>query len=449
MGFIVKFDYKSYQDALLYGKLDPPGVFAPFIKVDRAKYHALSIKSNRLDLSHLKNRTNSDMFMKFRGAIGFTQRHARKYFPAFKFLCNELVNDEWLSMVDWHKKFHRDHLIHQPMSIFVGLSLLNGSDISGRSPGIIEFGNKSLLDLCIDTILEPGSCDYLLNYFKCMGPQDIFFNNTPLARELWKWLFLDTFYLATIFHDIGYPWRFINIVNDKLDSHAPRNNESEISKDWIKNKFSDRLIFYPLSGYRKPDPTEPANWAETFDNLLKDGLNKTHGMPGALSLLHLNDLIRESLIGLKDRPASRFCIEWASMAVMMHDMAGIYGEIDGNFLKIKNPHMRISFKRDPMSFLLTLTDHIQDFERPNAEFVNRNKDCTEVNYKASCNRVKVELDGRQKYFNITYRYSNVSDYIKNKYEFLPKNELLYFNPDTGFLDFSGLPISRIKLNAEM
>jgi len=454
MGFNVIFNENGYKDAIKSGKCHPPNVFTPFINVDWAKYDDLRRKTSPLNVDKLQCRLSTKMFSNIRGAMGFTLRYARNFFPAYRFFVNEYLNDEWLATVDWHK-FHRDHVIHQPMTVYVGLSLLKGVDLSGQCTDPLLFGNKRLLDYCLEAIHYSPKCTYLKEYLRQMGGSKIYLEDSPASKVLWESLFLDTFFLATLFHDMGYPWQFVNVINKKLIHHSPLENPSIQDAEWIADNYGDRLFFYPINGYKKPDPTAPSHWDDKKIRILSQGLCQTHGISGALTLLYLNDALRIYPNMNLDRPERRFCVEWAAMAVMMHDMTKIYStKVEPKKARyrfehdIQNPHMRLSINRDPLSFMLTLTDQIQDFARPDSTFKSSNPDQSIATYYSKCKSVSLEFD-HTKTLKIKYTYENPGIYIQNRQEFLPENEVKFFDPHNGYLDYKDLGISQVKMLAEL
>jgi len=448
MAIIGRYNFTEYQTALQRGNCDPPRVLTPFFKIDRVSFNRMKHESDSLDLEKVRRRLGRETFRHLRGSLGFTLRHAHWFFPAYRFFVGRVVNDEWLAMVDWGK-FHRDHLIHQVMSTYVGMSLLRNDKLFAHNPRPSDFAGDTLLDKCIDALLNSRKCRYLIEYLEEMGASDSYLDGSAFSKRLWKSIFVDTFFLAVLFHDIGYPWQFINQIDRGLRPHSPTENPIDLNVDKIIENYGQRLVFSPFSGYRKPDATEPANWLKRFRQLLGEGLNETHGVPGAMALLHLNDSIRQSFAGDDDVPIRRFCIEWAAMAVMMHDLAKLYAKVEDGSVIQKNPQLRLSMANDPLSFLLTLTDQIQDFERPDASFMTAGPKAAKATYNSRCKSVQLDWDNSQGILKITYQYENPGDYISNRDRYLPKNQLLYFHPSNGYLEYTNIGITRIKLDADL
>ena len=59
--------------------------------------------------------------------------------------------------------------------------------------------------------------------------------------------------------------------------------------------------------------------------LIEKGLRDSHGLPGALGFMCLNDKIRKfSQIPSLKEASYRLVLDWAAVGIMMHDMEGLY-----------------------------------------------------------------------------------------------------------------------------
>jgi len=437
----LKFSHGSYNNALGRGDCAPPMLVRTFFPVDRVRFHASRNLATGLQLGQVKKRLSPDMFRDLRGALGLTMKHAQTLFPAYRFLAPEYVNEEWLASVDWHKKFHRDHVLHQPMCVHVGFTLLNKLTGFGQSGG-------SLLNNCTEAFLTGSKCRYLREHLKAMGARGML-RRLRQCSGLVEDYFLDVFFLSALFHDLGYPWQFTGKINDSLGALAPVGSAPTLDPDQVLSHYGQRLFLTPLRGYLE-DPSPPASWAKEYKEILAKGLSDTHGLPGAVSFLHLNDLLR--VYPNQAKPLHRFGLEWAAMAIMMHDMGKMYAKADGSTLKILNPQLRLCFDRDPLSFVLALTDLIQDFARPDASFMpgkgRGSKTKTTVCYGHRCQGVRIKWDEKDRILEIIYQYKRHQDYVANKTQFLPEGETLNFDPSRGYLDPGSLGIKRIHMNAE-
>ena len=71
--------------------------------------------------------------------------------PAYRFILPEVLADDWLATVGWHK-FNRDHVLHQPLTAYIVLKLLTGGGDAGQA-FMVDDG-VSLLDACVNEILK-------------------------------------------------------------------------------------------------------------------------------------------------------------------------------------------------------------------------------------------------------------------------------------------------------
>ncbi|MEA4991754.1 hypothetical protein SDC9_14468 [bioreactor metagenome] len=432
----------KYNMALSGGKCDPPGLIHSYYALDKLKYAKARGDRKGLDLNQLKKRLPPGMYKDIRGAVGLCLRHSQTIFPSYLFLLPEFLNEEWLASVDWHKGFHRDHVLHQPMCVYVGYELL-------RQPWALGQKKVNLLENCIDAFLESSHCQYLRDHISELGGQRMFNRLAKLSRKTFGAYFKDIFFLAAMFHDIGYPWQFANNLGNPLCSLSLGGNSLSMDPEVISRNYGDRLFMAPFKGYQLKAAAAPSTWQDSLNEMVRQSVTVTHGLPGAINFLHLNDMLRKYPDHTK--PMHRFGMEWAAMAIMMHDMAKLYGRVENGMLKVINPQLRVSFNRDPLSFLLTLTDLIQDFGRPDSRFKthDNNKNIVTVRYRHRCERVELKWDDNKKNLTILYKYKNKGDYLNNLLKFQPENEILYFDPEKGYLDYSWLGIERIKLAAAM
>ena len=220
---------------------------------------------------------------------------------------------------------------------------------------------------------------------------------------------------------------------------------ADVSK--LYDEYGARLVSYPLHGYQAPSSIQPVAWRKHAEEMLRLGRADTHGLLGAMAFLFLNDIVRDFPEPQVGNAKGAFCIEWAAMAIMMHDMQKVYAGADGKPTPA-HPCLRVSFESDPLSFVVALVDQIQDFCRPNAKFSKGTSDSVKLMYPDSCTGVKVVVskDGPMR---LTYIFERLSDVLKNKAVFKREAERDYFDPSIGFLDWTGLPITGIHLDAEL
>ena len=252
---MMEFSFKDYQDKWVAGEYQPPDVFRPYVNIMPDAYRELDGEHEDRGLNvyssfrELERRTGQDYFWKVYPIQTKTMDWAQLSFPAYRFILAEVLQDDWLASVDWHK-FNRDHALHQPLTAYIVLKMLTGA---GEKPWMI--GRESILKKCINEILKWEKTDYLKRFlqsndYASSWLSDILFSDNVLSRQIWEALFVESAFLAAIFHDMGYPWQYVNRLNSKL-SHAgyikesPTDNAESLLKD-----FGNRLLFCPLNGYK-------------------------------------------------------------------------------------------------------------------------------------------------------------------------------------------------------
>jgi hypothetical protein len=445
MSWTIDLDHTDFQRRLACGALSFPRSTAPFFNLDRQKYKTFLKDWQKLyegrrspDFAAIKQRTGVDFFAKIRGACGFSMGMAATFFPAYRFFMEEFLRDEWLAAVDWHKGFHRDHVIHQVLTVYVGHTLLHLD--ANDNPFATS---RTLLEDMARRVLGSPGCAFLRGHMRKMGVPATLCEDTPRNRVLWQPLILDTFCLAALFHDIGYPWQFSANVHKLLDPLMPMEMPHALHRDELIRRFGQRLLFAPFHGCDTMAANYPGDWPAQFAKLVTAALASTHGFPGALAFLHLNDTLRR-FPDNRDKPLRRFCLEWAAMAIMMHDFGKMYASKDGY-----NPQFRISYDRDPLSFLLTLCDTIEGFSRPNAIFLKDRTNKCRVEFNEKCSKVTLDWDESSCVLKLIYHYPRHADRIINAIDYLPKEELEIFDPRKGFLDFSATRIKQVKMQAAL
>lgn len=434
-------DYIRYSNTRNYF---PKNIF-PFVSINKNKYKDLENiqKNNQNSVSNafieLQKRVGENYFQKVypsqSSALNFSQRS----FPPYKFLLPEVLADDWLSIVDWHNKHCRDHALHQPLTAYIVHKLLGGG-ISSKS---LKIGDSNLLDLSVINILKWGKTSYIKEYLLDIGvnPKSNLLENTPIGREFWKNIFYETTLIAAVFHDIGYPWQYINRLNNNLNSADFSSNNSIVNAEHIYNCFKNRLVLYPFNGYKSLNRNVPCNWKNELLELISASLSKTHGFPGALGFLYLNDFIRE-YPSKKELPFHQFSIDWASVGIMMHDFINIYHGLN-NDSPPDNLHMRLEFDKDPLSCIVALADVLEEFERPNV-ILHKHQQSSNFKYNSCC--ISSEIDINNGVLNIIYKFKNLK-LAAEKRVYMKNDEFKYFHPDFGYLDFSSIGIRKVNMSA--
>ena len=436
----MKFDYDDYAT----NGMDYPSHFNKFKSIDSELFKTLeNIFYEKGDpvkrtYDELKKRTTGDYHDKIHQAQVKALDYAKSVFPSYKFIMPDTLADDWLSTVDWHKKYPtRDHSLHQTLTAYIVNRMLGG----GNPAQAFQLKRKSdtnLLDYCANRILDSHEMRYLLDFFKELDPT---FDSQPMSYKR-RWardLFYEAAMIAALFHDMGYPWQYINSLKKSIkiaDSGLTDDviNNARVTLDAIKT----RLLVYPFFGYSEENlkhPTQPVY--ETALRLIEYGLHLTHGFPGALGFLTLNDRVRNNYNPRKySDPNYRMVLEWAAVAIMMHDMAKIYWDEDSK--KPKNPILRQSFDVDPLSCLISMADILEEFYRPKATFgkVNLMVEYDEIekvilDYDFPCVGSEVEIIGKRLYVTYYYLEQKTAD---EEYKRRNDEVLQYLNLRDGYID---------------
>jgi hypothetical protein len=445
----------NYSDYILrrnIGLKNPPRLTNEFINIDRGKYIDLQHDSRHtksvLYWLRFRKRITYPLYQEIRAAYRKSNFNGERYLPANKFFWKEMINSEWLATVDW-KKYHRDHLIHQNLTGYVGMILLNGRYPQNGIEETFQFNERSLKDIIVNLICTHPSCKYFRDYAGSLGINPNMFQLTAYNRRFWEKIILNTFYAAALFHDIGYPWQFVNKIQDNLKHHDILKNDKFNEAEFIYESFKDKLLLFPLNGYNYTDRLNPVTWQAQLIDIIREMLNDSHGLPSAIAFTYLNDLVKkfpdENLL-----PWQVLCIDWASMIIMTHDLANFYGTVnvahEAYTFEPRFPQLRLIFEKDPLSAILTLSDIIQDFERFNAEFDNTNPHGIDLVYNKKCTGVSIDWSEGDGILYINYKYLDPIDrYEKNKH--IKKEEVHFFDPNFGYLDLSYLGVNQVKMRA--
>lgn len=416
-----------------------PDNFGMKSTIDQAKDQELKSKhepeyNNYKNLmTELGKRTTNEYFKKVENVQTAARRHAQNVFPPYELFMSETITEYWLSIVDWHKEHStRDHSLHQPLTAYIIQELL-GYGVAKDS--VLLPNGKQLLDFCAELMLDGNELEYI---------RDLFPNNSErfksMNREeklLWaKNLFYETAVIAALFHDMGYPWQYIgrlhkHVCYAELDSIL----KFELDGNEMQRFLCDHLLSVPYYGYKKFSPMQSHNdYGEEVSELMKESFTGTHGVPGAVSFLKFNEKTRKNFDPSSLMSAScNLILEWASVGIMMHDVAGLYR-------KKGHKCFRLDFEIDPLSCLIAMADVLEEFERPSATFTN-------------------DEEAEEKHVNIKYSYSCKSTSlifdeqemrVKDKYNGVPKlsskqhreKELReYFNLNDGFVKLSSWGIT--------
>lgn len=446
----LSFSLSDYQAGLASGRYLPPDALCPYYEVDPVLYRKHGTTEKRRKHFHraieeVRIRTGRDYFARTYPLQARTLDYSARCFPAYRFILPEVLTEDWLAIVDWGK-FQRDHVLHQPLCGYVVLSLLD----EHAPKGPLRLPRKdTILEACVNHILKWEETKYIRDFLVSSGMSEkdpILNGRGPIAKAFWRVFFREAAYVAALFHDLGYPWQYAERVHGNLDGmSAPALKQNRSAREVVE-LFGSRLMYCALHGYQFPEPTCPSTWTERLVQLSDKALMTTHGFPGALGFLYLNDCVRRHPCR-RISPIHLLCIEWAATAIMMHDMSKIYW---GDGIKAgripDNPFLRVSFGVDPLSALITLTDVIQDFDRPFGVFGKTLGGSTvSLDYESSCLGTELDLDASGR-LTITYRMRSVEARAQKR-ACLTGELREYFDARYGYLDMSSLGITEVRMFA--
>lgn len=463
----MNFSLPDYKERQASGSCSPPTAYRPYMCINAAQYHALEDKHKRnkndvgMAFQELRRRIGDEYYWDIYPVQSRAIHYAQMSFPAYRFILPEVLVDDWLAIVGWHK-FHRDHVLHQPLTAYVVQKMLDENDASGDV--LMLSDGRSLLNACIDEILKWDKTAYLMEFLIEIGVQESEpwlrgaqmkrtnlqkdkLKEDRVCRSLWKCLFVEAAYLAATFHDMGYPWQYVNILGNNLEHAGYHPNSPTPDAERIVNSFGNRLIYCPINGYRALNRNAPSTWHQRLVEITDKALRRTHGFPGAIGFLYLNDMIRDYP---SDRmhPIRQFCVEWAAMAIMMHDMSKIYWG-NNTCAAPDNGHMQLRFDVDPLSCIIVLADVLEDFSRPVAVFQN-NIDSVEVSYPPGCDSVELFMDwkNQMQQMKIVYQFKDAGR-MAAKLICLPREQREYFDRQSGYIDLSAIGIQGVEMKAEL
>ncbi len=501
-----RFDKKGI-DSLWDGP--PPRLF----RINPVKYRQFFVKNPEKDntkaLREMRKRLPRKNFETVRCHLHAMLRYSTRLFPCFPRLLNEFVNEEWLSVVDFHKPFHRDHIVHQPQVALIVKKLLKqvrfSPDDNRLAADFKEWVIKhvkcgELRDLATDKKGGKGftlwdlsafhiangdrELDYLFHFAESLGMEKHRFRlgdgNDMYAFLFWKEVVYHACVTAGLYHDIGYPIQFLISLEKALTPNMFENLIAHWNAEAVKKYFRNHLCLTPFRAYKYDSrfPFPHTHYLQ-YDKALEEALQKTHGLPGALTYLYLNNQVRDWEDG--ENPFGLLIMELAALAMTMHDMQKLYCDTDNDkpgTVRVERPYMRLSFARDPVSFVVTLADQVQAFHRFNAAFsrigkceiakrleksedkgIQRFLECgvdrkaideqALMKLESRIDSTELEFDTPGKRLKIVYLFPSdqTEAFVNELCTFIPKNNPLLFDPAYGFLD--GRPLfDRIDFDAK-
>lgn len=389
-------------------------------------------------LAKLKARMPEAYYIKMYRAQSSVISFSERAFPAYKFILPDSLWDDWLAIIDPHKDHSRDHSLHQPLTAYVAAKLLKGN--SNEDPFQLKTG-ETLLEYCSNVLLNGAKTKYLRDYFKKLYPD---YNKIPLSlrSKLAKVIFYNAAVTAAVFHDIGYPWQYVNRLTNHMQT-IDKDFASSLGRDAdsIITMMNSRLQIYPFYGYKD---TAEIGWHEEIRKIVKIAFSNTHGFPGAVCFSQLSDLLRNNNERLSLNEAiNKFIVDWSTVAIMMHDMPGMNKkkEMPTNF------KFKVSFDEDPLSSLVSLCDILEDFERPGLSITHDShkegvdENSVLFNIQPQCVYSEMECNGDQ--LVIRYAYADDASRIRY-YKFRTGEVSEYLDSPNGYINIAPIGFTSAK-----
>ena len=211
----MQFSYSNFQDI----DINYSHRFDCYLTLDRGKYDEQSEESQEQDrrvaatLEELKQRTTKEYHAKVEKVQVAAQTYARKVFPTYKFIQRDTIIDDWLSTVDFHKdRKTRDHSLHQTLTAYIVSEMLGQGDLT---KGLVLPNGKTLLAQCAEQLLTEPEMEYLRNYIRRTDPNFVPYKGG--YTESWAAeVFYEAAFIAALFHDMGYPWQYVNGLSESI-----------------------------------------------------------------------------------------------------------------------------------------------------------------------------------------------------------------------------------------
>ncbi|MBO4587487.1 MAG: hypothetical protein J5711_01110 [Bacteroidales bacterium] len=365
----MKFSYDDFRENYLHSDaLMPLSPLKPLEIIDMGKYDkALDDwgieRRIRKTFDELERRLGSKYFSEFERVQTKVKEYGSFMFPLYKILFLDIACEDWLSLVDFHKGFSRDHSVHQPLTAYIVCKLLGGGDIAES----FQIQDASLLDKALDVIIDGQGTKYLRDRLAFYDSSSKLLSGD---RNAWKAVFYQTAIITAMYHDLGYPWQFIDRMHDFLKDdillcgRLPKGSSAIHSYITAHN---EELMFRPFYNYGESG----ASTDDIKEDLFEHILHNSHGLPGALAYHAYNNEYC-SKTPTDSFGLIKFCQEWSCLAILMHDMQKAHATKDSSF-------PRLDFNTDPLSYIIALADTLEDFNRPSASIDKTETGC-EIKY---------------------------------------------------------------------
>ena len=327
--------------------------FDKMIDVERytaGKQFRCDSESNSSIFHKLKDAMPSDYFLEVEYCALAYSVVFGKVFPPLSTHIKQLAYIEWLSYVEPEEPKYRDHFVHMLKVAFVSDHIFD----KVLSEDIVKWEFDSSQE-------EPT------HFRKWCDEEKVYFNEDKkknIARA--------AIFLAAIFHDFGYGYKFMRKYEEKLfnlnllgcDSVEITRSRAEI----IKRSLMARFVVEHHEWYenRKLELPQKENIVLGF---FRDCLPLNHSVASALAVL---DIAEELYLSHVITPDLYVAFQIAAEACCFHDMTKLK-----QYLHLKNSGNSDHFldskihEKIPVAALLILSDELSIWNRPRIEYESK------------------------------------------------------------------------------
>lgn len=351
-------DDDMYDDILDYEKA--------FIPTDYTKKDTVSFLENT-SLVYGGNEVESNKFLwRYKNASDKLLKGYIGIWGLSRLFDERYIEFEWdmHSRMDFREhspSYYRDHFIHQLRDCFMCYTFLRNEKIYSQVFKVLHNRTKSKVSRyfydCIEQLKQKSRdkrCHYLLllkiyRSSKAKGNKEF---KDFLDEYFSKYIIFASIFIASLFHDIGYPIVHYFRYQKRLLKFAPSIymliNGDKSSNEKIAALLSQTLLFQVVGK----------------EEILYCG-DENHGAFSAIALLlHFYETGLIYSLSIEQKAA----VELAALAIYNH--TNKYQYIIGDEKRDKCNYYRAQFDLNPISFLLRLCDDSQEWERTYFEISN-------------------------------------------------------------------------------
>jgi hypothetical protein len=304
------------------------------------------------------------------------------------------VQVEWFWYNTAFTAFYRDHLAHVMKVAAIALSLLSDAD------GPLADGSTPFIDHVARGL---ASCTLGSPAIRAAARRSGLAAETLRSPAFWKAAVLESVRLGGLLHDMAHPAMIASRMSRIAAPVRPiapfEPTEEELCRHTV-SVFGHRLLAAPFNRGELPDskglaPDDADACASVFQ--------QSHSLRAGYAIIRLAD---EADRVWQLSPFDAFVLEWAALAVSLHDYDELVSplaasRIEGSRVRpwlaadpTNREAIRPCFQRDPVSYILALSDRMQEFGRVLGPTDTRaiNSDKMEAGVRYPCRAVTLRVD---------------------------------------------------------